>query len=40
MHEKLYDDWYVGLAPVQTWISVADAVWTSVKTVLDTWKNF
>ena len=30
---------HVGLAPVQAWISVADAVWTSVKTVLDTWKN-
>ena len=29
---------HVGLAPVQAWISVADAVWTSVKTVLDTWK--
>lgn len=30
---------HVGLTPVQAWISVADAVWTSVKTVLDTWKN-
>lgn len=30
---------HVGLAPVQAWVTIADAVWSSVKTVLDTWKN-
>ncbi len=30
---------HIGLTPVQAWVTVADAVWTSVKTVLDTWRN-
>jgi len=30
---------HVGLAPVQAWVTVIDAVWSSVRTVLDTWRN-
>jgi len=30
---------HVGLTPVQAWVTVADAVLSSVRTVLDTWRN-